>query len=227
MKVALVTSRAWNEWLSEELRSKGHEVLLVNAKEQLTKESLSSFKPKYVFIPHWSHLIKPDVYENFECIIFHMTDLPYGRGGSPLQNLIVRGNADTVISAIRCTDVLDGGPVYLKKPLSLQGSADEIFQRASKIILTMINEIIEHRPRPVPQSGQVVEFIRRTPEQSDVSSMRGAREMYDLIRMLDADGYPKAFLEHRGFRYEFSRATLHGEEVTATVRIKRIGNVPK
>ncbi len=26
----------------------------------------------------------------FECVCFHMTDVPYGRGGSPLQNLIIR-----------------------------------------------------------------------------------------------------------------------------------------
>ena len=29
-----------------------------------------------------------------------MTDLPYGRGGSPLQNLIIRGFESTKISAI-------------------------------------------------------------------------------------------------------------------------------
>ena len=31
-----------------------------------------------------------EIHENYKCIIFHMTDLPFGRGGSPLQNLISR-----------------------------------------------------------------------------------------------------------------------------------------
>ena len=47
-----------------------------------------------------------------------MTDLPYGRGGSPLQNLIVRGHKHTMISAIKCVKELDAGPIYLKKPLT-------------------------------------------------------------------------------------------------------------
>ncbi len=56
-----------------------------------------------------------------------MTDLPYGRGGSPLQNLIQRGHTSTMLTALRCGAGLDTGDVYLKQPLSLHGSAEEIF----------------------------------------------------------------------------------------------------
>jgi len=38
-----------------------------------------------------------------------MTDLSYGRGGSPLQNLIVRGYKDTMISALWIEKELDSG----------------------------------------------------------------------------------------------------------------------
>lgn len=44
-----------------------------------------------------------------------MTDLPYGRGGSPLQNLIVRNHYKTKISEIRVKKEIDSGPIYLKK----------------------------------------------------------------------------------------------------------------
>ena len=44
-----------------------------------------------------------------------MTDLPYGRGGSPLQNLIINGHKETMMSALRCVQELDAGPIYLKK----------------------------------------------------------------------------------------------------------------
>lgn len=32
---------------------------------------------------------------------FHMTNFPYGRGGSPLQNLMKRGHHTTTITALR------------------------------------------------------------------------------------------------------------------------------
>ena len=57
-----------------------------------------------------------------------MTDLPYGRGGSPLQNLIMMGKRNTKLTAFKCVKKLDSGPIYLKKKLSLDGNLEEIFQ---------------------------------------------------------------------------------------------------
>ena len=38
--------------------------------------------------------------------------------------------------------------------------------------------------------------------------------------MLDAEGYPKAFMQHAGARYEFSHAKLSNEGVSASVFVK-------
>ena len=72
-------------------------------------------------------MIPSKIYQKFETIIFHMTDVPFGRGGSPLQNLIIRGYKISKLSAIKCTKKIDGGPVYLKK-YSLNGNADLILK---------------------------------------------------------------------------------------------------
>jgi len=37
--------------------------------------------------------------------------------------------------------------------------------------------------------------------------------------MLDAEGYPRAFIDHAGFRFEFSRAALYDGKVMADVTI--------
>ncbi len=77
-----------------------------------------------------------------------MTDLPFGRGGSPLQNLIVRGHKQTKISAIKVVEAMDAGDVYLKEELDLYGTADEIFMRASKIVFKkMIPQILKIKSR--------------------------------------------------------------------------------
>ena len=114
-----------------------------------------------VFFPYWSFKISKELLNKYECIGFHMTDLPYGRGGSPLQNLILRGFTETVITAFRITDEWDAGPIYCKRPLSLEGTAQEIFDRASNIIYNdMIPFILTHEIEPVPQEGEVVCFHR-------------------------------------------------------------------
>ena len=73
---------------------------------------------------------------------------------------------------------------------------------------------------PVPQTGEPVNFKRRTPAQSLVpSDLPDASALHDFIRMLDAEGYPHAFIEHGGFRLEFTQSALHEGAVTAQVRI--------
>tara|TARA_Y100000588_G_scaffold391484_1_gene500199 strand:- start:1371 stop:1829 length:459 start_codon:yes stop_codon:yes gene_type:complete len=149
-----------------------------------------------------------------------MTNLPYGRGGSPLQNLIVRGHNETKISAIRVEEGLDTGPIYLKKSLNLQGTAQEIFLRSSLVVEKMILEIIENRLKPVAQEGEIVEFKRRKPEQGNLEKLEATQQIYNYIRMLDCEGYPPAFIESENFRFEFSRASLKSkQEIIADVRI--------
>lgn len=126
----------------------------------------------YIFIPFWSWYIPPEIYENWECVIFHMTDLlhSFGRGGSPLQNLIIRGYEKTKISAIRCVEELDAGPVYMQRILDIStGTADEIYDRADGIIREEMIPFIENaRPKPVPQVGEPVFFERWKCTKEDV-----------------------------------------------------------
>ena len=104
---------------------------LVTDMEGLDK-IVDDLKPEYIFFPHWSWVVPERITNRYECVCFHMTDVPYGRGGSPLQNLITRGHKNTRLTAIKMVQELDAGPVYTKTELSLAGSAQEIFKRASE-----------------------------------------------------------------------------------------------
>jgi methionyl-tRNA formyltransferase len=193
----------------------------IEQKSELTLEYLQRLRPRYVFFPHWSYIIPSTIFNEFECIIFHMTDVPFGRGGSPLQNLISRGIYETKISALRCEQELDSGPVYMKRPLSLHGTAQEIYIRAARQIEGMIAEIVNNEPLSQPQQGEIVNFARRKPSDSNIAELSSLLQTFDYIRMLDADGYPKAFLETDYLRFEFSRASYTSTEIVADVRITR------
>lgn len=220
-KYIVVSGKPWHDGLFENLSATvAGEWKRMRAKQEFTETVLALFDPDLVFIPHWSYLIPAGVYEQYACIVFHMTDLPYGRGGSPLQNLIARGIQQTMISAIRVTKGLDTGDVYLKRPLSLHGTAEEIFIRSAAVVETMIRDIILQNPQPVPQQGEPVLFVRRKPEDGNIAQLQALEQVYDYIRMLDAEGYPKAFVEVGNLRLEFSRATLKTDQsLLADVRI--------
>lgn len=218
----LLSEKNWHQSLFDSLKTKVEgNWFWCKSKHDFTTEQLNRAKPSIIFIPHWSYIIPDEIYNRFECIVFHMTDLPYGRGGSPLQNLIVNGKTTTKISAIRVTKGIDTGPVYLKKELSLEGTARDIFERASEIIYEMIIEIIDKKPIPKEQEGDVVFFIRRNAKDGNIECLKELKDVYDYIRMLDCDGYPPAFIETTYLKLEFTKTTLDDKEVTAHVRITK------
>lgn len=116
---------------------------------------------RYIFFLHWNWHVPVELWSRFECACFHMTDVPYGRGGSPLQNLIVAGHESTKLTALRMVEELDAGPVYAKRELSLDGRAEEIYIRAAKLSFEIIKWMIRNEPSPEAQQGDVGSFKRR------------------------------------------------------------------
>lgn len=218
---AILSSNKLYRDLHETLRKEtSFNWIYIDNKENLNKSFLKSNNIKKIFIPHWSNLISKDIYDNFECILFHMTDLPFGRGGSPLQNLIKMEFSETKISALRVVQEIDAGPIYLKENLNLKGNATEIFQRASKIIVKMIKKIIDTNPIPLPQIGAPTFFQRRKPYQSEILHLDDLKSLYDHIRMLDNELYPRAFLNFHNFKIVFEKATFNNkDEIICNVRI--------
>jgi methionyl-tRNA formyltransferase len=197
--------------------------LLIEHAEELTLERLDELGPRYVFFPHWSTMVPESIIDRYECVCFHMTDLPYGRGGSPLQNLIARGHALTKLTALRMVKDFDAGPVYQKRSVLLDGPAQTIYERVALLVWDMITDIVADQPQPEPQVGEVVFFKRRTPAQSELPSNASLTQIYDHIRMLDADGYPHAYVDAGGWRLFFRRARMNDGILEATVRFELKG----
>jgi methionyl-tRNA formyltransferase len=188
---------------------------------QELERTIADAKPRYIFFLHWNWFVPATITDQFECICFHMTDVPYGRGGSPLQNLIEAGNTETKVSALRMSDEMDAGPVYDKRPMELAGRAEEIYLQAGKLCWEMIRRIIADEPRAHPQSGEATIFKRRRPEQSVLPTGGSLQKIYDHIRMLDAPTYPLAYVKHGEFHLALSHARIVGNEIHASVVIRQ------
>jgi methionyl-tRNA formyltransferase len=219
MNCVVASSREWHREGFEELRHLGGTWAWADTPEALV-DAVFRLQPRYVFFLHWNWKVPQEIWSRFECVCFHMTDVPYGRGGSPLQNLIAAGHEATVLSALRMVEALDAGPVYAKHPLSLQGRAEDIYIAAGRLSFDMIGWIIDTQPQPQPQEGEAIVFNRRRPAQSKLPETVELKGLYDHIRMLDAPGYPLAFIDHGNVRIEFSRAELQDGEIRAQVCLR-------
>lgn len=216
----IASNKTWHKKYVDVISEKtGSKIVYIESEQRLTYEKLKEYSPRYIFFPHWSYIIPEEIYRNFECVIFHMTDLPFGRGGSPLQNLVARGIYETKLSALRCVADLDAGDIYLKRPLSLYGTAEEIYLRAASLTKDMIIDIVNRKIQTQQQKGTIVRFKRRQSEDGDISELQDLQNIFDYIRMLDADGYPSAFLNTDKLHLEFERASLKDGYIKADVKI--------
>jgi methionyl-tRNA formyltransferase len=218
----LLSGRPWNAGLAGRLGSKLDRTIHVFTRSrELNLEAVQAIDPRWIFVPHWSDMIPEEIWSRWPTVIFHMTDLPYGRGGSPLQNLIQAGHSSTMVTALRCTAEIDAGPIYCKVQLNLQGSAEEIFLQADNLIEGMILHIVQEEPEPQPQQVEPIVFRRRKPEQSNLGSCPPGNLIacYDMIRMLDAESYPHAYIVTNGLCFEFRRVSRRSDGLHADVKI--------
>jgi methionyl-tRNA formyltransferase len=220
-EIIFASCKSWHKPLFENLQSKFDlKWLYVSTPSELA-DALDAANPIYIFFLHWNWLVPETIWKKHECVCFHMTDVPYGRGGSPLQNLILAGHKETKLTALRMVSEMDAGPVYTKRPLKLEGTAQEIYVRAGALSAEIIECMIENELVPIEQMGDVVLFKRRKPEQSCLSETGSLRSTYDFIRMLDADGYPHAFVEHGEFMLKLTKAKLENGRLIAEVEINK------
>jgi len=73
--ILILTTKSWN--INNYNKYKKNNWFLITDKNELTLENVKKIDPKYILIPHWSWIIKEDIWSSFTCIVFHMTDLPY------------------------------------------------------------------------------------------------------------------------------------------------------
>lgn len=161
-----------------------------------------------IFFPHWSWKVPESLLQHCNCVCFHSAPVPYGRGGSPIQNMVLNGHEQTEVVALQMTFELDAGPVYLRQPVSLLGGGEEILRRIYSQVVAMMQQLVVGLPNTEPQQGEITCFARRKPDQSLLSFDDEPQSLFDKIRVLDIEGYPRAFAELGQYQLRFSHPVL-------------------
>ena len=219
MKILICNSKNWFRLDKTNLSHIDFEQ--ISKKEELNLKFLDSIMPKYIFFVHWNWFVSEEVFNKYECILFHTSPLPYGRGGSPIQNLILNGFTKSPVCALRMNQELDVGPIYLKKNVSLKGSLSQIFVRINKVINIFIIKITKEEIIPKEQKGKIFNFTRLSKKDNKLPEDLNLKELFDRIRMIDDKDYPNAFLHYGNLKFEFSNATLKNNEIIVTCKISK------
>ena len=219
MRILIVNSKKWFQ-IDEKTKNQ-NEIFHINKPKDLTLKKITKINPDIIFFPHWSWYVKKEIFEKYPSIMFHSSPLPYGRGGSPIQNLILRGYKSTPVCAIKMENMLDSGKIYLKKNISLKGPLSKILKNLNLVVNDLIKKLIIKLPIPKKQIGKIEKFKRIKQSNNEIKKVKSLEEFYDRIRMLDDISYPNSFIKFSGFTLEFYNISRKKNELICNIKIKK------
>lgn len=176
-----------------------HEVRLVTSLAEVGSGDI-------LFLVSCTEMVPRAVRDRFRAtIVLHASDLPEGRGWSPLVWQVVEGRSRFCVTAIGAEDAVDSGPIWAQQSFELQGHelVDEINAALFDAELALVDHVVANfdalRPRAQSTNG-VTYYPRRRPQDSRLDPQRSIADQFDLLRVADPVRYP-AFFELRGHRY--------------------------
>ena len=199
MRVACVGYRDWALSIYDALaKQTDHQFFIVRSREQYDEAALQDFKPDLMLFYGWSWIISAAVLTRTPCVMLHPSPLPKYRGGSPIQNQIIRGETQSAVTLFLMDERLDAGPILGQRFFSLAGSLDDIFTRISTLGLELTLQLLDKGLNPVSQNeAEATSYPRRRPEDSEITIEEIREEkavyLYNKVRMLQSP-YPTAFI---------------------------------
>ena len=217
MKNIIITKKIWNLKNFNNINNHFFVFKKINLKK------INSINPKIIFFIHWSKIVPANLFEKYTCVQFHSSDLPRFRGGSPIQNQIISGIKKTKLTAFKMTQKIDSGDIYLKKKLSLEGSVENIYKNMEKTAIKMAKIISKKKIKLIPQIGKATFFKRRKPKESNINkaNINSITKFYNFIRMLDAKGYPNAYLNFKKFKIKFRSVRIVNKNLYENFKIEK------
>lgn len=138
-------------------------------------------------------------------LVVHESDLPRGRGWSPVAWQIIEGRNRIPMAMIEAVAEMDAGPIWLRDELELTGSEllPEIRAAQGQKTVDMILGFVDRWPelKPEEQSGRPTYYDRRTVGHDRLEAEASLAEQFDRLRVVHNELYP-AWFEHRGRKYK-------------------------
>ena len=145
-----------------------------------------------------------NLYLNNCNIVIHESDLPKGKGWSPLTWQVLEGQSEIFVTLFEASEEIDAGKIYYKNKIVLMGHEllSEIRHKQGIITNQLIRRFIKDYPNVegVEQQGEETYYARRSQKDSELDINKSLNEQFDLLRVCDNKKFP-AFFIINGIKY--------------------------
>lgn len=186
------------EQLVEEIKAKGDEAFLARSHDDITNGEIAFYFGCVKITP-------PDVLaRNKKNLTIHASNLPEGRGFSPLTWQIISGINTISLCLIEAAEGVDEGPIVYREQIEFDGSEvlGELHDKLGAMHVALGRRYLSAPALPEShgQVGEATYYKRRRPEDSRLDPDKTIGEQFDLLRTVHNEKYP-AFFDYRGSRY--------------------------
>jgi len=184
----------WNysENFKKELENKKHKVNICTSENDLASADIS------VFISCINIVTSKGLRKSNSNIVCHPSDLPNGKGHSPIAWEILKGVNELTFTLFEAVEGVDSGPIYDKVKVGLSGHElnSEIKKIQAETTFKMIGKYIDLYPSvdSSQQEGKETFYKKRTPQDCQLDINKSIVEQFNLLRTVDNNLYPAFFL---------------------------------
>lgn len=140
---------------------------------------------------------------NFNLVI-HESNLPKGKGWSPLTWQVLKGKKRIPITLFEAAEKVDAGEIYLQSYIELTGNEllPEIKDLQGKMTIDLILKFLKnpYKIKGKVQKGVSTFYSKRTSQDSKLNIEKSIKDQFNLLRVCDNDRYP-AFFEINNNKY--------------------------
>lgn len=134
---------------------------------------------------------------NHTNIVVHESDLPKGKGWSPVSWQVLEGINSIPVTLFEANKDIDSGIIYFQDFIELDGLEllDEIKTKQGLITNRLIEKFIASYPviKGRKQVGKSTFYKKRTSKDSELDINKTIKEQFNLLRIVDNKRYPAYF----------------------------------
>ena len=175
----------------KDIKNLGHKVKICKNENELEKADISAF------ISCTKIVSSEGLVKSISNIVCHPSDLPKGRGFSPIAWDILNNKNELTFSLFEATENVDEGFIYDKISIPLNGTElnDELRNIQSEVTFSMILNYIKNFPNnsSSPQQGKSTWNRKRTTKDSELNINKSIADQINLLRIVDNKLYPAHF----------------------------------
>ena len=175
-----------------------HEIKIVNVSEDIQSGDI-------LFLISCSEIINIRIRNKFKkTLLIHESDLPKGRGWSPLSWQVIEGENRIPITLFEAREALDSGPIFLKDHIELDGTEllFDIKKKQGFKTIELVCKFLERWPDlvPIEQTGNSTSYPKRNIEDDKIDIHKTIAENFNHLRIVDNEKYP-AWFQYKGRKY--------------------------